>query len=553
MGLQGMIDDMLAARRRGPVALRARRISRRSRPATAARWRGSSPRSKPGPAASGPARARCTRRPALARAPVLGITGTGGAGKCSLTDELVRRFRLDQHDRLHIAMLSVDPSRRKTGGALLGDRIRMNAIDTPHVFMRSLATRAAGSEISGALARGHRRLPGGRLRSVIVETSGIGQGDAAIVPLADVSLYVMTPEFGAASQLEKIDMLDFADFVAINKFDRSGAADALRDVRKQYQRNRAALRRVARAHAGVRHHRVALQRRWRHRALPGDLPRLAEQRPEAEPGRLPAPSTQASTRPSRDRAARAHALPRRDRGGGARLQAACARAGEIARELQQLTEAQRMLLEHARRRRSPQAEGASGAGVPLAASPDALIAARDAALDPAPAAAGSVAAACRGLRGRRICGEVRDREIRTELTPHHALRHSIPQGGLAQLRGPRRDPRWLMQENVPGSLPVHGRRVRLQARERGSRPACSPAKATPFRTNRRFHLLSERHAGQAPVHGLRLGHPLRLRTRPAARHLRQGGQLRRVDRHAGRHEGALLRLRSVRARAPRCP
>jgi len=175
-------------------------------------------------------------------APVLGITGTGGAGKSSLTDELIRRFRLDQNDALNIAVIAVDPSRRKSGGALLGDRIRMNAIyaSSGHIYMRSLATREGGKELSQAVpgAIAACRLAGFDL--IVLETAGIGQGDAAIAELADVSLYVMTPEFGAASQLEKIDMLDFADLVAINKFDRRGAEDALRDVRKQYQRNRTA-------------------------------------------------------------------------------------------------------------------------------------------------------------------------------------------------------------------------------------------------------------------------------------------------------------------------
>src|SRR5205809_3641794 len=170
--------------------------------------------------------------------PVLGVTGTGGSGKSSLADELVRRFRLDQEDRLDIAILAVDPSRRKSGGALLGDRIRMNAIAGSRVFMRSLATRGAEAEISKGVPDVIAACKVAGFDLVVVETSGIGQGDAAIVPLVDASLYVMTPEFGAASQLEKIDMLDFADFVAINKFDRKGAADALRDVRKQYQRNR---------------------------------------------------------------------------------------------------------------------------------------------------------------------------------------------------------------------------------------------------------------------------------------------------------------------------
>src|SRR5690606_11543596 len=158
------------------------------------------------------------------------------------TDELIRRLRLDQGDAARVAVISIDPSRRKSGGALLGDRIRMNAIapwqQEQRVFMRSLATRDFGSEISQALPDVVAACKAAGFDLVIVETSGIGQGDAAIVPHVDIPLYVMTPEFGAASQLEKIDMLDFAEFVAINKFDRKGAADALRDVAKQVQRNR---------------------------------------------------------------------------------------------------------------------------------------------------------------------------------------------------------------------------------------------------------------------------------------------------------------------------
>src|SRR5688572_15071825 len=178
--------------------------------------------------------------------PVLGITGTGGAGKSSLTDELIRRLRLDQDDKLRVALISIDPSRRKSGGALLGDRIRMNAIGPwsqsqgARVFMRSLATRDFGSEISAALPDVIAACKAAGFDLIVVETSGIGQGDAAIVPLVDIPMYVMTPEFGAASQLEKIDMLDFAEFVAINKFDRKGALDALRDVAKQVQRNKEA-------------------------------------------------------------------------------------------------------------------------------------------------------------------------------------------------------------------------------------------------------------------------------------------------------------------------
>ncbi|SFN48727.1 methylmalonyl-CoA mutase family protein [Salegentibacter flavus] len=168
--------------------------------------------------------------------PVLGITGTGGAGKSSLVDELVRRFLLDFPEK-NIGIISVDPSKRKTGGALLGDRIRMNSINNSRVYMRSLATRQSNLALSKHVAEAVEVLKASEYDLIILETSGIGQSDTEILDHSDVSLYVMTPEFGAATQLEKIDMLDFADLVAINKFDKRGAQDALRDVKKQYQRN----------------------------------------------------------------------------------------------------------------------------------------------------------------------------------------------------------------------------------------------------------------------------------------------------------------------------
>jgi methylmalonyl-CoA mutase len=171
--------------------------------------------------------------------PVLGITGTGGSGKSSLTDELILRFLNDTSSET-AAIISCDPSRRKTGGALLGDRIRMNAISDPRIYMRSLATRSSHTELPDALSECVLVLKAAGFDLIIVETAGIGQGDSKIVDLADVSLYVMTGEFGAPSQLEKIDMLDYADLVAVNKFDKTGGEDALRDVRKQVQRNRKA-------------------------------------------------------------------------------------------------------------------------------------------------------------------------------------------------------------------------------------------------------------------------------------------------------------------------
>jgi|TARA_B110000977_G_scaffold135233_1_gene172060 methylmalonyl-CoA mutase len=172
--------------------------------------------------------------------PVLGITGTGGAGKSSLTDELIRRFRQDSADELKIAVLAIDPTRRKTGGALLGDRIRMNAIYHPSIYMRSIGTRGATGEVPAALKDIVCAMRLGGFDMVVVETPGIGQGDAGIVPYVDIPIYVMTPEFGAQSQLEKIDMLDYAELAIINKFDRKGSDDAYRDVCKQVQRNREA-------------------------------------------------------------------------------------------------------------------------------------------------------------------------------------------------------------------------------------------------------------------------------------------------------------------------
>ncbi len=168
--------------------------------------------------------------------PVLGITGTGGAGKSSLVDELIRRFLTDFDDK-HLAIISVDPSKRKTGGALLGDRIRMNSVKHPRVYMRSLATRQSNLALSKHVADALSILKAAHFDLVIIETSGIGQSDTEIIDHCDVSLYVMTPEYGAATQLEKIDMLDFADVIAINKFDKRGALDAVRDVKKQYRRN----------------------------------------------------------------------------------------------------------------------------------------------------------------------------------------------------------------------------------------------------------------------------------------------------------------------------
>lgn len=230
LGLQGMIDYMIERTDFNPVdlgkpavdAVQARNAGALARAITMAEQGLFDSLALPEPARL---------------APVIGITGTGGAGKSSLTDEFIRRFLLDSPEK-SIALVCVDPSRRKSGGALLGDRIRMNAIESGRVYMRSLATRDSNSELSAAIDEAVRVLQFAGFDLVVLETSGIGQGNAGIVDHCDLSLYVMTSEFGAHTQLEKIDMLDFADFVAINKFEKAGSEDAVRAVRKQVRRNR---------------------------------------------------------------------------------------------------------------------------------------------------------------------------------------------------------------------------------------------------------------------------------------------------------------------------
>jgi methylmalonyl-CoA mutase len=237
MGLQGMIDDLLsrAERPRAPVELEVEVPKVRARDPRAIARLISLAENEPERVAD----LREALAPLLGRStiPVLGVTGTGGAGKSSLVDELVRRYLTALPDKT-VAIISVDPSRRRTGGALLGDRIRMNAVPHPRAYMRSLATRQSNLALSKHVRESIDLCKAAGFDLVIVETSGIGQSDTEIIEHSDVSLYVMTAEYGAATQLEKIDMLDFADLIAINKFDKPGSLDAIRDVRKQYRRNR---------------------------------------------------------------------------------------------------------------------------------------------------------------------------------------------------------------------------------------------------------------------------------------------------------------------------
>ncbi|HBH38061.1 MAG TPA: methylmalonyl-CoA mutase [Curvibacter sp.] len=420
---------------------------------------------------------------AACKVPVLGITGTGGAGKSSLTDELIRRLRLDQDDALRVAVISIDPSRRKSGGALLGDRIRMNAISPwrqgSRVYMRSLATREAGSEISAALPDVVAACKCAGFDLVIVETSGIGQGDAAIVPHVDVPLYVMTPEFGAASQLEKIDMLDFAEFVAINKFDRKGAADALRDVAKQVQRNRAAFNvspetmpvfgtMAARFNDdGVTALYQALKARLQAlglKLIDGRLPRVDVRHSSNQTPIVPAQRTRylaeiSDTVRGYKRRARAQA--------------------RLAREIQQLREAARMLSVD-----KPDRPKAAEAAIDLAQS-------RELQMD---ADARKLLAQWPQMQqayaGDEYVVKIRDKEIRTALTVKSLSGTTIRKVALPRYEDHGEILQWLMLDNVPGSYPYTAGTFAFK-RENEDPTRMFAGEGDPFRTNKRFKLLSE--------------------------------------------------------------
>ncbi|MDE2439896.1 MAG: cobalamin-dependent protein [Betaproteobacteria bacterium] len=407
--------------------------------------------------------------------PVLGITGTGGAGKSSLTDELVRRFRLDQSDGVKIGIVSIDPSRKRTGGALLGDRIRMNAIEHPNIFMRSLATRDTGSEISTALPEVIAACKLAGFNLVVVETSGIGQGNAAIVPFVDLSLYVMTPEFGAASQLEKIDMLDFADFVAINKFDRKGAEDALRDVRKQYQRNRELFTtptddmpvfgtQAARFNDdGV----TAL-----YQAL---VPALTERGLKLQPGKLPVVSVKQSS------SQRAIVPAQRVR--------YLAEIADTVRGYHAHTEEQVTL---ARERQSLRIARSVFAGCDKnTADFDEMVAYKDTQQDPkAKKLLDMWPQTVEAYSGDEYVVKIRDKEIRTQLTSQSLSGTKIRKVILPRYTDDGEILRFLMRENVPGSFPYTAG-VFAFKREGEDPTRMFAGEGDAFRTNRRFKRVSE--------------------------------------------------------------
>jgi methylmalonyl-CoA mutase len=423
--------------------------------------------------------------------PVLGITGTGGAGKSSLTDELVRRFRLDQGDRLNIAVIAVDPSRRKTGGALLGDRIRMNAIDTPRVFMRSLATRETGSEISAALGDAIAACKVAGFDLVVVETAGIGQGDAAVVPHVDVSVYVMTPEYGAASQLEKIDMLDFADFVAINKFDRKGAEDALRDVRKQYQRNRQLFAQATEEMPVFGTQASRFNDDGVTALYQAIVPKLAAHGFKPAPGALPAVATRASTsKQAIVPPARARYLAEiADTVRGYKRHAA--EQSRIARERQQVAATKGMLSSRRKPGSSSTSTETLDSGVRRNDELDALLAERNAALDARSKKLLEMWPAMqKAYSGDEYVVKIRDREVRTKLTYKSLSGTTVRKVYLPRYEDQGELLKWLMLENVPGSFPFTAG-VFAFKRENEDPTRMFAGEGDPFRTNRRFHLVSK--------------------------------------------------------------
>ncbi|MCP4186709.1 MAG: methylmalonyl-CoA mutase family protein [Gammaproteobacteria bacterium] len=409
--------------------------------------------------------------------PVLGITGTGGSGKSSLTDELIRRFRLGHGDSLNIAIIAVDPTRRKTGGSLLGDRIRMNAISHPNIFMRSIATRDSVGEIPEVVSEIITACKLFEFDFIIVETPGIGQGDAAIVPLVDASLYVMTPEFGAQSQLEKIDMLDFADIVAINKFDRKGSEDAYRDVCKQVQRNHEAFSQatedmpvygtiaarfnddgITALYQGI------LQILHKHGLKTGDsrLPEVSVKKSSAQNVIVPS-----------ERVRYLAEIADNVRGYRSRVE----QQAQYAREKQQLLESKRMLGESFE-------------------SLDQLIDERNGALNDAsrklleqwPAVQQSYA-------GDEYVVKIRDREIRTDLKYQTLSGNSIPKVSLPGYHDHGDLLKWLLMENLPGSFPYTAG-VFAFKREGEDPTRMFAGEGDAYRTNARFKNLSEHSAAK---------------------------------------------------------
>jgi methylmalonyl-CoA mutase len=471
MSLQGMIDDMMARADFDPADDGAVDVRTLSTPG----WRALArfiTRLEHG-SIDAATLATLSANHEKRRMPVLGVTGTGGSGKSSLCDELIRRFRLDS-EAYKIAVLAIDPSKRKSGGALLGDRIRMNAINAPQIYMRSIATRDSEKEVPAFIPAAVEAARAAGFDLVIVETPGIGQGNTAIADLADISLYVMTPEFGAASQLEKIDMLDFADLVAINKFDRRGAEDALRDVRKQVQRNRQIFNRPPDAMPVY----GAIAARFQDDGITSlylglrDL--LAEKgfnppptRFERKGDKIPSPR-QAIVPPLRSRYLAEIAAEIRN------YHAIVAEQAGIAREIQQLKASQQML----------QANGASGEAL------EPLIAEREERFDPrARKLIENWPKLKEKYSGDDFVVKVRDREIRTRQVSTTLSGTQVRKVALPRYEDHGELLRWILRENVPGAFPYTAG-VFVFKREGEDPTRMFAGEGDPFRTNARFKFLS---------------------------------------------------------------
>ncbi|MFX0580289.1 fused isobutyryl-CoA mutase/GTPase IcmF [Nocardia nepalensis] len=419
--------------------------------------------------------AECDRQTLAAAAaarsvPVLGITGTGGSGKSSLTDELVRRLRSDQQDKLRVAILAVDPTRRRGGGALLGDRIRMNALDGDHIFFRSLATRG-GRELPQNIDAIVTACKAAGYDLVILETPGIGQGDAAVTEHVDVSMYVMTPEFGAASQLEKIDMLDFADVVAINKFERRGAEDALRDVSRQLVRNREEFTKSPDdmpvfGTSAATFNDDGVTALYQH--LTG---LLAAHGLHLEPGVLPRVNTRTSTR-------FAQIIP------PARVRY-LAEIAETVRDYHAQTAEQIVAVQRLQRLDQVAAELPDDAAVAeLAEKARAAVHADNSAL------LAEWPELAESYRGEELVVRVRNHEIHTSLRRETLSGNSISRVALPRYTDHGELLRFLRSENVPGRFPFTAG-VFLFKRDNEDPARMFAGEGDPFRTNRRFKVLSE--------------------------------------------------------------
>ena len=473
LGLQGMIDDMLAQSAFDPSELAPAepgRLHNGERLLLARVITAIENKRLDGQARTGLQKEAAVRGNS---APVLGITGTGGAGKSSLTDELIRRFRLDSNEQVKLAVIAIDPSRRRTGGALLGDRVRMNAIYHPNIYMRSLATRTSAAEVPECLPDVINAAKVSGFDLIIIETPGIGQGDAGIVPYVDTSLYVMTPEFGAASQLEKIDMLDFADVVAINKFDRKGGDDARRDVAKQLQRNRQAFSVTPEAMPVFGTIAAKFNDDGVTALYQSLLSTLREQGLVNYQSSLARASVCASTEktvivpPKRQRYLAEVAETVRDYHAKAREQSI------VARQCQQLQAVQSMLREVGK-----DADEING-----------LIAQREQKLDPHtrrlletwPQVKDSYA-------GDEYIVKVRDKEIKTTLTHTTLSGTKIPRVILPGYEDHGELLQWLLKENLPGKFPYTAG-VFAFKRDNEDPARMFAGEGDPFRTNRRFKQL----------------------------------------------------------------